>query len=107
MPAGFSTSFKKILLFHFWMELKVLSEDNEKIEIEIAGENHTFCNILRKELWKDKSTALASYNIKHPLVSNPVFIVQTESGKPRKVLKDTVASIKAKAKELRALVKKL
>ena len=37
------------------MEIKVLEKKKNKLKLEIIGENHTFCNSLRKELWNDKA----------------------------------------------------
>lgn len=89
------------------MEIKVLNEDKNSIEFELGGENHTFCNLLRKELWESKDVSLASYNYKHPLISSPVFTLRVKSGKPKKLLSDAVDSLKKKTKDLRTQLKKL
>src|SRR3989344_1668234 len=36
------------------MELKVLEHSKNKLKIEMKGEDHTFCNALKEELWIDK-----------------------------------------------------
>lgn len=89
------------------MEVQVIKEDKELLEVEIADEGHTLCNILRDELWNLEDTSIASYNIKHPLVSSPHLAVKVKKGKPRKILLDAVDSIKTKTKELKALLTKL
>lgn len=60
------------------MELKVIEQKKNSLAVEVAGEDHTFCNVLKKELWNDEHVKVASYNIKHPLVSQPQFIVETD-----------------------------
>jgi len=55
------------------MEIQILKEDKDTIELKIAGEGHTLCNALRSELCESDDTSFASYNLKHPLVSSPVF----------------------------------
>ena len=89
------------------MEVKILKEDKELIEVEIAGEGHTLCNVLRAELWNFDDTSFASYNLKHPLIGTPVLVLKIKKGKPRKLLLDSVDSIKVKTKELRSLLTKL
>lgn len=89
------------------MEINILKEEKGTMEFEITGEGHTFCNLLRVELWESVDTSLASYNVKHPLVGTPVFAVSLKKGKPKKALLDAVDSLKAKIKEMRALAKDL
>lgn len=74
------------------MELNVLESEKGMLKLEIKGEDHTFCNIVRKELWQDKNTDIAGYSIKHSLVSNPVLVV--ESNDPKKSLIQTVKRLK-------------
>ena len=39
------------------------------------------CNILKEELWNDDSVKISAYNINHPLVGVPRFIVETNGKK--------------------------
>ena len=55
------------------MELKVLKEEKNILELEIKGEDHTLANLLRGELWNTDGVELASYNLKHPIVSSPIL----------------------------------
>jgi DNA-directed RNA polymerase subunit L len=76
------------------MEMNILEESKNKIIFELIGEDHTFCNALRDELWEDKDVVSASYNIKHPLISAPRFIVETKKNDPKKTLKDASERIR-------------
>ena len=89
------------------MELTLLESTPTRIKFEIKDEGHTFCNILRKTLWQEKSTEIAGYAIEHSLVSEPVFVVETSKGDPKKQLATAVASLKKTNKELLAQFKKL
>ena len=89
------------------MELKVLTEQKDTIELEVNGDTHTFSNLLRKELWENNEVATASYQLKHPLSTSPVFTIKAKSGKPRKHLQEALTSLKKKTKELKDLIKKL
>lgn len=87
------------------MEIKILEETNNKIKLEIKGEDHSLCNALRNELWHHRNTELAGYSIEHPLVSDPIIVVEAE--KPRKTLLKSTHSLAKKFKELQSLAKKL
>jgi DNA-directed RNA polymerase subunit L len=63
------------------MEINVLEEKAKRLVFELKGEDHTLCNALREELWNDKSVTVAAYNINHPLVGVPKFIIETNGDK--------------------------
>lgn len=83
------------------MEIKILKEEKNRIEFEIIGEDHTLCNVIRDELWNEDNVDISAYNIKHPLISNPVMLVETSKGDPRKALQGAVSDLKKKIKELK------
>jgi len=68
------------------MEINVLEEKKGKMVFELIGASHTLCNVLKKELWKDKHVKNTGYVIKHPLVGKPEFMVETDGEDPRKVV---------------------
>lgn len=83
------------------MEIKILNEDKNRIEFELIGEDHTFCNSLKTELWDHGGVEISAYNIKHPLISNPVMLVETSKGNAKKALQNAVSSLKKKIKGLK------
>lgn len=87
------------------MEVDVISDDKGCIEIEIAGEDHTLCNSIRREIYNENGDVIAGYNIEHPLISNPRMIVTSD--KPRKTILNAVDRLKSKNKELRSKLKRL
>ena len=89
------------------MDVHILKEEKDFLELELKGETHTLCNLLRKELWENNEIAAASYNLKHPLISIPVFTVRAKSGKPKKHLQEAITSLKKQAKELHSQVQKI
>lgn len=93
------------------MKLKVIEKSKNKLKLEITGEDHTFCNALRKELWNDKDVKVAGYNIEHPLVTNPVIIIETSGKDPKKAIEAALKRLKARNAELKtklqAISKKL
>jgi DNA-directed RNA polymerase subunit L len=83
------------------MEINVLEDKPKKMIFELKGDGHTLCNALREELWNDKAITVSAYNISHPLVGVPKFIIETNGDKePKKALKDALSRIKKKNAEL-------
>lgn len=90
------------------MEIKVIENKKKKFVFELIGEDHTLCNLLREELWNDKSVTISAYNIEHPLVGIPKFIIETDGKKdPKKALLAAVTRIKKKNKDFAAQIKKV
>ena len=87
------------------MELKLIEEDKEKLKIEIKGEGHTFCNLLRDELWNDKSVKAAGYAIEHALMGEPRLLI--EASNPVKALQGAIDRLRKKNDEFRSMVKEL
>ncbi len=88
------------------MELKILKDEKDMLQAEVVGEDTTFINLLKEELYEDKSVKSAAYIIEHPLTSNPQIIVRTKGKSPKKVLKDAVERIEKKASDFEAQFKK-
>lgn len=60
------------------MEVKILDDKKNKLIIEVKGADHTLCNALKSELWNDKHIKIATYSIRHPQISVPQMIVETD-----------------------------
>ena len=90
------------------MEINILESTKNRIKFEILGEDHTLCNALRKELWNNPNVEVSGYNIDHPLVNKPLFIVQTTSKEdPKKALLKAIESLKKSYQDLLVQVKTL
>ena len=60
------------------MEIKVLDDKRNRLIIEVKGTDHTLCNAIKTELWNDKHVKIATYSIRHPQISIPQIIVETD-----------------------------
>ena len=88
------------------MKINVINEDSNNLSIEIEGESHTLCNLLRQKLWELEVDS-CGYNLKHPIISSPILSVESSKTKPRKVIVSSVDEIRKDIKELRNELKKL
>lgn len=71
------------------MELAVLEETKTKMVVELKGEDHTFCNLLKNELWNDDKVHVSTYVMNHPSIGVPRIHLETASGRaPRDALLD-------------------
>ena len=82
------------------MDLRVIERGESELVIEIAGEDHTFMNLLKGALLEDESVAAATYDV-NPEQSGgqtePVLTLKTEDGTdPLDALKDAAGRIKDK-----------
>lgn len=89
------------------MDITAIENDKQRLKIQIGGEGHTFCNVLKKELWQDKSIAIAGYSIEHSLTSDPVLTLEVSKGDAKKTLLDAVARLKTAAKTIKEKTKAL
>ena len=60
------------------MEIKILDDKKNRLAIEVKGADHTLCNVLKMELYNDKHVKIATYSIRHPQISVPQLIVETD-----------------------------
>ena len=60
------------------MEVKILDDKKNKLIVEVKGADHTLCNALKSELLNDKHVKIATYSIRHPQISLPQMIIETD-----------------------------
>ena len=60
------------------MEIMIIDDKKNKLIIEIKGVDHTLCNTIKSELWADKHMKVGTYSIRHPQISVPQMIVETD-----------------------------
>ncbi|WP_132058392.1 DNA-directed RNA polymerase subunit L [Halorussus amylolyticus] len=65
------------------MELRVIDKGDDELSIEIAGEDHTFMNVLKGTLLEQSGVAAATYDV-NPEQSGgqtePILTIKTEDG---------------------------
>ncbi|WP_144902006.1 DNA-directed RNA polymerase subunit L [Halobellus captivus] len=65
------------------MELRVIDKTEEELRIEVAGEDHTFMNVIKGALLETDGVAAATYDV-NPEQSGgqtePILSIKTESG---------------------------
>lgn len=89
------------------MELKVIEKSKKRLVFDLVGADHTFSGALKKELWNDKSIKISAYNVEHPLIGIPRFIVETEDKDPEKALLDAVKRLEKKNESFLEDIKKI
>ncbi len=79
--------------------MEYIKKEEEHIVLEITGETHTICNILRKRLMNQEEVSAAAYDITHPLIGQPEF--EIVSSNPQDSLVTAAESIKEEALEFK------
>ena len=87
------------------MELRVTESTDTELSIEIAGEDHTFMNVLKGALLEHENVSAATYDV-NPEQSGgqtePILTIKTESGvEPLEALEDAAVTVREKAVSFR------
>ncbi len=86
------------------MNIKIIRVTEDEAEIEFLDEGHTFLNVLKHSLLQDPQVQIATYDVKHPMISNPIFYIKTESKDPLKALGDASLRLKDEYDTLLGLI---
>jgi DNA-directed RNA polymerase subunit L len=83
------------------MELRVIDKTDGELEIEIAGEDHTFMNVIKGALLETEGVSAATYDM-NPEQSggqtDPILTVKTEDRDPLDALEDAAERVKAQSR---------
>ena len=87
------------------MELRVIDKTDDELRLEIAGEDHTFMNVLKGVLLELETVAAATYDV-NPEQSggqtDPVLSIKTEGGAdPLDVLADAADRVEGQTDAFR------
>ncbi len=87
------------------MNIKIIRVTEDEAEVEFLDEGHTFLNVLKHSLLQDPKVEIATYDVKHPMISNPIFYIKTESKDPLKALREASLRLKDEFDALLGLIK--
>jgi DNA-directed RNA polymerase subunit L len=88
------------------MELTIVNKTENEISIKVAGESHTLLNTLKTALLNNKHVEIATYDIKHPTISEPILFVRTDGADPIEVIKIASGELVKECDEFIKLFKK-
>lgn len=89
------------------MDIQIKTNTETKFEATFPDTDHTFCNALKDKLNQTESVKVATYAIKHPLVGQPEFLVETDSKTtPLKALQKAAKDLKSDFQKLEKSAKK-
>ncbi|MBI4144315.1 DNA-directed RNA polymerase subunit L [Candidatus Woesearchaeota archaeon] len=87
--------------------LKVIEEKKNRIVFDLEGETRTLANALKQELEQDSHVKNTGYNVSHPLIHTPRFVIETDGEDPKKILKDSVKRLRKEVQKLKDQAKEL
>ncbi len=88
------------------MELTIVNKTDNEIKIKVAGETHTLLNAIKTALLNNKHVEIATYDIEHPTISDPVLFVRTDGADPIEVIKKASREVVKEFDEFIELFKK-
>ena len=83
------------------MELKAVKQDEKTLMLEIKGETIALTNLVRQELWNDKSVDEAAQIKEHPYLAEPKIFVKVDRGAPVTALEKASERIESQLNEFR------
>lgn len=86
------------------MDLRLRSKTDKKMEIEFIGETDTLLNLLKQRLLTDPNVESATYVMGHPYLDNPLFVLETKSGKADAALKNAAKELRQQFDEFETLL---
>jgi DNA-directed RNA polymerase subunit L len=69
------------------VKLNIVTEESDKIEMEVGEEGHTLLNLLQDSMHAHKDVKMAGYTKPHPLMDRSSLFITVKRGKdPKKTL---------------------
>ncbi len=87
------------------MELKIIEDSKSRVIFELIGTDHTLANILKERISMQKGVKICSYNVEHPLISNPKFLIEADNAK--KAVESAIDSLKKDNDEFKKQAEKI
>lgn len=82
------------------MKLNIVTEESDKIEMEVGGEGHTLLNLLQDSMHANKDVMMAGYTKPHPLMDRSSLFITVKKGMdPKKALIESAEDAKAKVED--------
>lgn len=88
------------------MEITIVNKTDNEINVKIIGETHTLMNLLKTALLTDKHVEIATYDVKHTTISDPILFVRTDGADPIKVIKTATKYVMKECDEFIKLLTK-
>ncbi len=84
---------------HYWMNIKILELEMQKVRLLVQGEGHTFMNVLTEEILRDPDVDIARYTIEFQF-SDPELFVTTKGKDPLAVIREACQRISGSCDQL-------
>lgn len=86
------------------MDLRVIEQSEDELQIEIAGEDHTFMNVLKGALLQTEGVEAATYDM-NPEQSGgqtePILTIRTDGTDPLVCLQEAAEHVKEQTEAFR------
>ena len=83
------------------MKINVVKLEENHLEMEFGGEDHTLLNLLQSTLLDEPDVEIAGYSKPHPLMDKSRLFITVKEGKdPLEALKKSALTTKSRLNEL-------
>jgi len=91
------------------MQVKIREQEKNRLVLEFDERDHGILNLIKKTIWEvgGEHIEFAGYQIAHPEVSNPIFILKTKGKDAKAIWNAAISSAMKSADQLAKILKKL
>lgn len=86
------------------MEIKIIEDTKGRVVFELINADHTLANVLKEKISQQKGVKICSYNVEHPLVSFPKFLIEAANAKA--AIEGAIKDLKAENADFRKQAEK-
>lgn len=87
------------------MKIKVLSSKKNLLKLQFEKIDQGLANLIKDQLWKDKATDMAGFQVTHPEVGHLEFTLKTKGNDAKKVWNSALTALAKQVDEFKKLLK--
>ena len=89
------------------MEVEITKSDKNELRLKFNEIDQGFLNLVKLAVWEDSATQMAGFNIDHPVVGYPIFILKTKGKSAKDVWNKALESVNKQISTFESQIKKL
>ncbi len=87
------------------MRGEIISSKKNLLKLKFKEMDQGLINLIKDQLWKDKTTDIAGFRITHPQVGHLEFTLKTKGKDPKKVWNSAIDALSRQVDEFKKLIK--
>ena len=89
------------------MDVETVKSEKNELRLKFSEIDQGFLNFIKSAVWEDSATQMAGFNIDHPMVGHPTFILKTKGKSAKDVWNKALESANKQISTFESQIKKL